>query len=390
MDEIIRLKTLSEQMCLEPAEECGKSGACFPNKLGKGPDSILVHPVALPDGSHFRLLKTLLTSACERDCFYCPFRAGRDFRRATFQPEEFAHLFAMLVQKGIAEGVFLSSGINGGGIRTQDKLIDTAEIMRRKLGFIGYIHLKIMPGAERAQVERAMQLADRVSVNLEAPNTERLIKLAPHKQFTEELLRPLQWIEEIRHSQPANKGWQGRWPSSATQFVTGASGESDLELLTITDFLYRQVGLRRAYYSAFNPIPDTPLANQPPTPAIRGQRLYQASFLLRDYGFSFEDLPFDAEGKLPVGIDPKTAWARTNLTECPIEINQAGFQTLIKVPGIGIRGARVILNARRQARIKDISTLKRLCRSADRAVPYLLFDGRKASLQPALFTDPIP
>ena len=123
---------------------------------------------------------------------------GGDFRRATFQPEEFARLFVTLSRKGIAEGVFLSSGITGGGIRTQDKLLDAADIMRHKLGFRGYIHLKIMPGAERSQVERAMQLADRVSVNLEAPNNNRLARLAPHKQFTEELLQPLKWVEEIR------------------------------------------------------------------------------------------------------------------------------------------------------------------------------------------------
>jgi predicted DNA-binding helix-hairpin-helix protein len=257
--------------------------------------------------------------------------------------------------------------------------------MRHKLGFRGYIHLKIMPGAERSQVERAMQLADRVSINLEAPNDNRLTTLAPHKQFTEELLRPLKWVEEIRRTQPAYKGWNGHWPSSVTQFVAGGAGESDLELLTTTDYLYRQLGLRRAYFSPFSPIADTPLENQLPTPIIREHRLYQASFLLRDYGFDLEDLPFELDGRLPVQIDPKLAWAQKNLSEKPIEINQAERYSLMRIPGIGPKGAEAILRARRQVKIRDVTTLKKIGISAERAAPYLLLDGRRASYQPTLF-----
>jgi predicted DNA-binding helix-hairpin-helix protein len=291
----------------------------------------------------------------------------------------------MLSRKGIAEGVFLSSGIAGGGIRTQDKLIDAADIMRHKLGFRGYIHLKIMPGAERSQVERAMHLADRVSINLEAPNNNRLARLAPHKQFTEELLRPLKWVEEIRRTQPAYEGWNGHWPSSVTQFVAGGSGESDLELLTTTDYLYHQLGLRRAYFSPFIPIADTPLENQLPTPAIRKHRLYQASFLLRDYGFDLEELPFESDGRLPVQTDPKLAWAKKNLTESPIEINLAERHTLMRIPGIGPKGAEAILWARRQVKIKDVAGLRKVGILAERAAPFLLLDGHRASYQPALF-----
>ncbi len=384
-DDLIRLKALSEQMSLEPAEDHNSVGTSYFDKTENCPDAVFVHPAVLPNGQRIKLLKTLLTSSCERDCFYCPFRAGRDFRRATFKPEEFARLFVNLTRRGITEGVFLSSGMVGGGIRTQDKLIDTAEIMRHKLGFRGYIHLKIMPGAERAQVERAMQLADRVSINLEAPNHARLAKLAPHKQFTGELLQPLKWMDEIRRTQPAYKGWNGRWPSSVTQFVAGGSGESDLELLTTTAYLYRQLRLRRAYYSAFNPISDTPLENQAPTPPIREHRLYQASFLLRDYGFDLEELPFEPDGKLPVQTDPKLAWARQNIAESPIEINRADRQVLMRVPGIGAKGAEAILQARRQNKIRDISALRKLGILAERASPFLLFDGRRPSYQPSLF-----
>ena len=385
MDAIVRLKALSEQMSFEPAEERNLTGTPYLDKTKNCPDAVFVHPAILPNGQKIKLLKTLLTSACERDCYYCPFRAGRDFRRATFQPEEFARLFVMLTQKGIAEGIFLSSGVTGGGIRTQDKLLDTAEILRQKLGFRGYIHLKVMPGAERAQVERAMQLADRVSVNLEAPNTERLARLAPHKQFIEELLQPLKWMDEIRRTQPAYRGWQGRWPSSVTQFVAGGAGESDLELLSATQYLYRHLGLKRTYYSRFNPIPDTPLENQTPTPPIREHRLYQASFLLRDYGFELEELPFEADGKLPLQSDPKLAWAQQNLAEQPIEINSAGRHMLMRVPGIGSKGVEVILKVRRQGKIRDITMLKKMGMLAEKAAPFLLFDGRRAAYQPSLF-----
>ena len=385
MDAIIRLKALSEQMSLEPAEERNPTGTPYLDKTENCPDAVFVHPAILPNGQKIKLLKTLLTSACERDCYYCPFRAGRDTRRATFQPEEFARLFVMLTKKGIAEGVFLSSGVTGGGIRTQDKLLDTADILRHKLGFHGYIHLKVMPGAEHSQVERAMQLADRVSVNLEAPNTARLARLAPHKQFIEELLQPLKWMDEIRRTQPAYRGWQGRWPSSVTQFVAGGAGESDLELLSATQFLYSHLGLKRTYYSRFNPIPDTPLENQTPTPSIREHRLYQASFLLRDYGFELEELPFEADGRLPVQSDPKLVWAKRNLAEQPIEINCAGRHMLMRVPGIGSKGAEVILKVRRQGKIRDLSMLKKMGVLAEKAAPFLLFDGRRATYQPSLF-----
>jgi len=230
-----------------------------------------------------------------------------------------------------------------------------------------------------------MQLADRVSINLEAPNDARLTRLAPHKQFTEELLEPLKWVEEIRRTQAAYKGWNGHWPSSVTQFVAGGAGESDLELMTTTAYLYRHLKLRRAYFSAFNPIEDTPLENQAPTPAIREHRLYQASFLLRDYGFDLEELPFEGDGKLPTHTDPKLAWARRNISETPIEINRADRLELMRIPGIGAKGAEIILRARRQNKIRDVSALKKLGILVERASPFLLFDGRRPSYQPSLF-----
>jgi predicted DNA-binding helix-hairpin-helix protein len=385
MDSLDTLKLLSSQMSFEADGEprvTSTPPTCFSPKEN---DHAFVHPAQLPNGQKIMLLKTLLSSACERDCFYCPFRAGRDFRRATFKPDEFADLFSKMNQSEMASGVFLSSGIAGGGVRTQDKILDTADILRKKHQFRGYLHLKIMPGAEKDQVYRAMQLADRVSVNLEAPNTERLAKLAPHKVFIEELLRPLKWVEEIRKTVPANKFWNGRWPSTVTQFVAGGSDESDLELLTITNWLNKNVRLKRAYFSAFHPVRDTPLENKTAVDPMREYRLYQASFLLRDYGFDLEDIPFSQESNLPLHADPKQVWAQMNLVNNPIEINKAERHQLIKIPGIGLKGAEAILLARRSSQLRDLSSLKKLGIIAERAAPYILLSGRKAAVQISMF-----
>ncbi len=376
MSAVETLKLLTSQMHLEPAEDSD-----CPHLPEKHKDDLVIGTAALPNGRQIKLLKTLLSSACERNCFYCPFRAGRDFRRATFIPDEMASTFSTIQRAGAAEGIFLSSGIIKGGVTTQDKLIDTAEILRNKYQFKGYIHLKIMPGAERAQVERAMQLANRVSINLEAPNTVRLEKLAPRKQFLDELLQPLRWVEEIRRTQPAFKGWNGRWPSSVTQFVVGAAGESDLELMETTEKVYRQMRLMRTYFSAFHPISDTPFENLPAAPLIRQNRLYEASFLLRDYDFTLEDLPFDQQGNLPLRVDPKLAWAQINLNEKPIEVNQASRQELMRIPGIGLKSAAAILAARRQNKLQELSDLRQLGINASRAAPFILLNGKKPAYQ---------
>ena len=377
---IRQLKELSSQMHLEPDGELD----CQPVIGGKQLEGIPISEAIAPGGRRVKLLKTLLTSACERDCYYCPFRAGRDMRRATFKPNEMAKTFVALEKGGAVEGLFLSSGITGGGMRTQDKLLDTAEILRSRYNYTGYLHLKIMPGSEKDQVLRAMQLASRLSINLEAPNSERLSKLAPHKQFTEELLRPLKWAEEIRRTLPAHLGWNGRWPSTTTQFVVGAAGESDLELLQTAERLYTHASLQRAYFSAFRPIVDTPLENLPAEDKRREHRLYQSSFLIRDYGFGLEDMPFTQRGNLPLDLDPKTAWAQQNLAEQPIELNAASRQRLMRIPGIGPKRAAQIIQARRQNKLREPADLHRLGIQVQRVAPYILLDGRRPAFQPAL------
>jgi len=407
MDALQKLKLFSEEMDLEPAEEVdGRSGRkriplkmaqppsttngnsgngdSFPCGLPKRREKIEapgVFHAKMPGGKTIPLLKTLLTSACERNCYYCPFRAGRNYRRATFKPEEMANTFMDMHRADMVEGLFLSSGIIKGGASTQDKILDTADILRNRLGFNGYVHLKIMPGAERAQVERAMQLADRLSVNLEAPNTGRLQQLAPMKQFFEELLRPLQWVEEIRRERSPRHGWNGRWPSTVTQFVVGAVGESDLELLTTAERLYKQLRLRRTYFSSFRPIADTPLEDRPPADPLREHRLYQASFLLRDYDFDMEEMPFSAGGNLPLSVDPKLGWAQKHLREEPVEVNRADREELLRVPGIGPKGAAAILAARRRGRLRELQHLRQIGVVTSRLAPFVLLDGRRPPQQ---------
>lgn len=380
MEAYERLQLVSSQMHLEPAEDSN-----CPQVSSRKQDKITVSDAVLPNGKRISLLKSQLSTVCERNCYYCPFRVGRDFQRATFSPEEFAKLFMALYHADIAEGIFLSSGIVNNGVHTQDKLIDTADILRNKLSFFGYIHLKIMPGAEYAQVERAMQLADRVSINLEAPTTQHLEKLAPRKRFLEELLQPLKWINQIQHNQPHHNGWNGHWPSSVTQFVISAIGETDLDLLAMTSYLYSKLELKRTYFSSFNPIPDTPLEHLPPGSPVREHRLYEASYLIRDYGFDMEELPFNQSGHLPLDVDPKYAWAKQNLIDHPIEINKADRHTLLRIPGIGPKTANSIISARAKNKITNPDQLTAYGVNLARSSPFIEVNGRRASFQTSFF-----
>ena len=388
MDAMARLQLVGGHMDLEPAEDADAPAACgyTPSDVRRAAkDEALGIYAAAVGGRRVPILKTLLTSVCERDCYYCPFRSGRDYRRATFKPEEMARAFDGMARAGAVQGIVLSSGIAAGGLRTQDRLIDTIEIVRHKLHYQGYVHLKLMPGAERDQVLRAMQLADRVSINLEAPNAERLEHLAPHKGFLEELLQPLKWVDEIRRTRAPSGTFKGRWPSTTTQFVVGAAGESDLEILSTSAYLIQRLGLARTYYSVFHPIENTPLAGLPAENPLRQHRLYQSSFLLRDYGFGLEDMPFAQDGRLPLDTDPKLAWARANLGATPVEVNRAGREALLRIPGIGPRGADAILRARRLHTLTDLRDLGALGIIAARAAPFILLNGRRPAHQLNLF-----
>ena len=334
------------------------------------------------------VLKAMVTTACEKDCYYCPFRAGRaQMKRTTFKPYELAEAFMQVHKAGLVEGLFLSSGIIKGGVTTQDKIIDVAEILRGKHQYRGYIHLKIMPGAEFDQLARAMQLADRVSVNLEGATPERLAMLAPKKDFDEELLHRVEWAADVRQAAKAVDPY-AKTASIVTQFVVGAVGDTDLELLTTSDYLYQEMGLTRAYYARFKPVENTPLDAVEATPAIRERRLYEASFLLRDYSWEVEELPFEGEGNLRLDVDPKRAWADENLREEPVEINTAEKRDLLRIPGIGPKNAETILKARREGQLRDLEHLKQIgVAGVSRTAPYVLMDGKRPSFQLSLFEE---
>ena len=386
MDVFDKLKVVSLNMPFEAAEDV-RSAAILTNckELKRLKEQFPVTHACLPNGKTIPLLKTMQTSVCENDCNYCCFRSGRDTPRASLSPDELASAIVKLSQAGIAKGVFLSSGIAGGGVRTQDRIIATAEILRQKYHYQEYIHLKIMPGAEKDQVFRAMQLADRVSINLEGPNERSVTQLAPHKIFFKDLLHPLQIIEEIRREYPSHLAWKHIWPSSSTQFVVGAVGETDLDLLATTAQLRSRFKIARAYFSGFTPVVNTPFENRDPLNPWREHRLYQAFFLLRDYGFDLEEMVFNPTGNLDLAMDPKRSWAEKNLRHQPIEINHADFQQLLKIPGIGPTLAKKICDFRRFQLIRDISTLRKIGVSVNRASKFILIDGRRPVYQPELF-----
>ena len=388
MEILEKLKTFSINMPFEAAEDftAWERGSISAAPLNQLKTQFPVTKATLPGGKTIPLLKTMQTSVCENDCHYCCFRSGRDTPRASLTPDELATAVVMLSRAGIAQGVFLSSGIAGGGLRTQDRIIATAEILRDKYHYPGYIHLKIMPGAEHDQIFRAMQLADRVSINLEGPNETCLNKLAPRKVFLRDLIEPIKTIEAIRKRYPPHLAWKNTWPSSSTQFVVGAVGETDLELLQTTEELRVNYQIARAYYSKFSPVLDTPFENLPPLNPWRQHRLYQAFFLLKNYHFRLEEIEFTSSGNLSLEKDPKLVWAENNLSDNPLEINRAAFQQLVKVPGIGPITARKILNYRLYGKIREITTLQKLGVPTERAAKFILLDGHRPAYQPGLFS----
>lgn len=340
-----------------------------------------ITPTVLPDGRVEPRFKVLLSNACEKDCAYCANRCGRSFERVSFKPEELAETFYHMWRAKLVTGLFLSSGVHGNSSLTMERMISAVEILRQKHNYQDYIHLKLMPGVDKATVERAVRLADRVSVNLEAPNPERLAKLAGKKKFYEELLTPLRWVSEIRESEGRDLLRLGH----TTQFVVGAADESDKEILTTVSVLYRELKLARVFYSAFSPIEDTPLEDRPATPPIREHRLYQTDFLLRRYGFTLKDLIFDQQGNLPQGTDPKVLSALHKPERFPVEINTARREELLRVPGIGPRSASRILELRRKRAFRSLGDLKKVGVSAQRAAAFILLHGKHPPFQPRLF-----
>jgi predicted DNA-binding helix-hairpin-helix protein len=284
-----------------------------------------------------------------------------------------ARAFDRMQRADLVDGVFLSSGVCGSADRTMDRMIACVELIRSQYQFDGYVHLKLLPGVSEAHIERALQLAHRVSVNLEAPNADRLGLIAPHKDFFEELARPMRIAKRLMDASGGRLAPAGQ----TTQFVVGAAGEPDQEILSTTARLYDELDLRRAYFSAFQPVRGTPLDHQEPTPAWREHRLYQADWLLRFYGFAYEDLVFDGTGNLPRQADPKMLYARAHPELFPVEVNRASREELLRVPGLGPRSVGRILSWRRQGVLRELGDLRKAGAVADRAASFVLLEGRR-------------
>jgi predicted DNA-binding helix-hairpin-helix protein len=283
-------------------------------------------------------------------------------------------------RKGLAQGLFLTSGVPGRATRATDRMLATLDLLRRREGFEGYIHVKLLPGAETAQVEAAARLATRISVNLEGASDAQVRELAKEKDLWGDLLPKLELAGRLYQDARA-AGRRGG--STTTQFVVGATGERDRDILGLVAGLERRRLLHHAHFSAFQPVVGTPFENRAPTPPARESRLYQAEHLLREYGFNFEELAFRDDGNLPLEQDPKTAWALAHPERFPLELSRAPLELLLRVPGIGPRAARTLVQVRRHTVLRDSRDVRRLGIDTVRAGFYLTLRGRRLAPAPA-------
>jgi putative DNA modification/repair radical SAM protein len=333
-----------------------------------------IYPAFLADGKCIPLFKVLQTNVCDKDCFYCVNRKSRDVPRITLQPEELATTFLNYYRIGLVKGLFLSSGVYPTADSAMERMIKTADILRNRYRFQGYIHLKILPGASYSLVDAATRLASRSSINLEAPNPNRLSHIAAGKDFRGDLITRINWLHSF--------AGQGRLKAGVTtQFVVGAADETDLELLKTTDWLYQNRRLRRVYFSAFQPVSETPLERVPSASSTRELRLYQSDYLLRQYKFKLDELSFDLTQNLPLDADPKYIWAVNHPSFFPIEVNQADYEILLRVPGVGPRSAKRIVQQRKLFSFNDIAQLKDIGVVTKRAKDFLLLNGKLAKVE---------
>jgi predicted DNA-binding helix-hairpin-helix protein len=354
-----------------------------PVRVGSRPlASVGIAAVRVPGGGTTNLMRVMQTNACSLSCGYCPTFCGGNVPRATISPEETARTFMEVHRKGLAQGLFLTSGVPGRPQRATDRMLATLDLLRRREGFTGYVHLKLLPGAEPAQVDEAARLATRISVNLEAPADGYVRRLAREKDIAGDLLPKL----EHAARQLAMRRWEpDALPTSGTttQFVVGAAGERDREILDVVARLERRRLLHHAHFSAFQPVAGTPLENLPATPAARELRLYQAEHLLRQYGFGFAELAFESDGNLALDVDPKTAWARANAARFPLELTRAPYEALVRVPGIGPLAARRLVDGRTKTVLRGLDDLKKAGVDTVRAAFYLTLRGRRLATSAA-------
>ncbi|WAC19133.1 putative DNA modification/repair radical SAM protein [Luteolibacter sp. SL250] len=366
---------------------CASSGAVKKNSLdGKGVGSTggagICHSYA-PDGRCISLLKILLTNRCVYDCHYCINRRSSNVRRAAFTVEEAVKLTLDFYKRNYIEGLFLSSGIIRDADHTMEQVVAVARTLREVHDFRGYIHLKTIPEASPGLIEEAARYSDRISINLELPRQEALDQLAPEKN----LARTKQAMGRIRHKleEAVERKKDGdkklrHATGQSTQVIVGADASTDSDFLSRSDELYRSYRLKRVYYSAFSPIPDSsgilPLKSPP---LVREHRLYQADWLMRHYGFGTGEIVDAARPNLDLDIDPKLSWALRNRHEFPLDVHTASRESLLRVPGLGVRNVDRILSIRRFARIR-LADLARLRVSLEKVRPFVVLADHRPSL----------
>ena len=335
------------------------------------------------DGRCISLLKVLMSNACVYDCKYCVNRRSNDTPRATFSPHELADLTIQFYRRNYIEGLFLSSGVIQSPDYTCERMIETLRILREEYRFHGYIHAKAIPGADSLLISRIGSFADRLSVNIELPSQQSLSLLAPDKK-KESILRPMQLISgrieenstelvKYRHAPKFAPAGQ------STQMIIGATPETDLQILRLSERLYQKYRLKRVFYSAYLPVAESPLLPALTTkpPLLREHRLYQADWLLRYYGFTSDELLDEKHPSFHPLVDPKCGWALNHPELFPVEVNRAPYETLLRVPGIGVKSARRIVTARRQGRL-DYGALKKLGVVLKRAQYFITCSGKLA------------
>ncbi|MBQ9330049.1 MAG: putative DNA modification/repair radical SAM protein [Oscillibacter sp.] len=335
------------------------------------------------DGRCVTLLKVLMTNCCVYDCKYCVNRRSNDVRRTTFTPEELAELTIGFYRRNYIEGLFLSSGVLRSPDYTTELMIRTLRLLRETYRFNGYVHAKAIPGTAPELVEQLGLLADRLSVNIELPSEQGLRTLAPDKSKGA-ILAPM---GQIRSRQLENREELVKYrhaprfapAGQSTQLIVGATADTDLHILRLTQGLYDRYQLKRVFYSAYVPVVEHALlpAKDVKPPLLREHRLYQADWLLRFYGFRAEELLDRAHPDFDPRVDPKCSWALRHPEFFPVEVNTADYETLLRVPGVGVTSAQRILNARRVGRLRP-EQLRRLGVVMKRAQYFLTASGRMA------------
>ena len=335
-------------------------------------------------GMKMSLLRILMTNACSYNCHYCPMRRDRPMPRTLLKPEELVRIFLEARRRGWCQGLFITTGIPGRPTKVMDDLIQVLELLRERHRFGGYIHVKLVAGSETSQVDRLTALASRVSLNFEAPCGKSLARIAPEKSFATTLhdferVRKLVVLEREAqaHGRPKDPLHPGGASGMTMQFVVGATPDTDRSLLDTITELKAGGGVHHPHFSAFRPISDTPLEGAPAAPALREHRLYQASYLLGEYGFGPEEVVYEPSGNLPLAIDPKSAWALAQPEIFPVEVGTASYEELLRVPGIGPLAARRIVTERSSVAFRGLADLRKLGVVTNRAGGFLTLRGRR-------------